>query len=449
MQRKGAWTTVWPPVTLATMAGMLLKEGVEVRLNDCIVEDIGFKKLKDNIAVFKPDILVINTATASIYSDLLCARAAKEASPRIKTLALGLHVTMLPEEAFVMEPALDFIIRGEPEFCFMELVKVLAKGQEISAVKGLSYRKDGLVIHNQDRGFDEDLNDLAFPAWQLIDTRNYLLPLSAEPFLLVTTSKGCPYSCLFCPAKPFYGSKLRLRDYKKVVDEMEYVYKNFGVGQFLIWSESFTANREYVFDFCNEFSSRGIKLGWVCNSRVDKVDLEMLKVMKKAGCWMIGFGIESGSQEILDNSGKGATIKQAEEAVDRAKKAGMEVVAHVIFGLPGETLLSGKKTIAWLNKLKIDFIQVYCAVPWPSTPLYALARKNGWLKSSDWRLYEQNHCVLDTGTIKPKEVEYLRRLAVRKFYSSLKRLSKMALKVNSVKKLRLFIKTLREFLRWI
>ena len=449
MQRKGAWTTVWPPVTLATMAAMLLKEGIEVKLNDCIVEDISKAFLKSNIRQFNPDLLVINTATASIYSDLDCARIAKEIHPGIKTLAFGLHVTVLPDEAFSISPFLDYIIRGEPEFCIVELAKKLKEGDNnIDKIKGLSFRTGSRIQHNPDGDFREDLNKLTFPAWQLINVKNYLLPLSGKPFLLITTSKGCSHSCLFCPAKPFYGSRLRLRDVKIVVDEMEYIEKQFNVKDFLIWSESFTESRDYVVNLCNEIINRNLYISWVCNSRVDKIDLELLKFMKKAGCWMIGYGVESGNQQVLDNSNKGITIEQIENAVNLAKKAGIEVTAHMIFGLPGETLQTGLDTIKWLNELDVDFVQAYCAVPWPSTPLYLLAKRENWFISKEWELFEQNRSVMDIGTITPHEVEFLRRKAFRMFYLSPRFILKALSKIRSINTVRFIIKMLKEFSTW-
>lgn len=449
MQRKGAWTTVWPPVTLATMAAMLLRQAIEVKLNDCTVDSTDFTALKKNIAEFKPDLLVINTATASIDSDLMCARLAKETDAQIKTLAFGLHVTVLAEEVFLQEPSLDYVIRGEPEFCLLEVVKALEHSLSLEAIKGLSYRDKISIRHNVDRGFDDDLNTLPFPDWQFINTRNYLLPLSNEPFLLVTTSKGCPHSCIFCPAKPFYGSRLRLREPKIIVDEMQYVKGRFGVSNFLIWSESFTEQRSHVVELCEEIIGRQLGVSWVANSRVDKVDPSLLALMKRAGCWMIGYGVESASQAVLDASAKNIKVVQIEQAVQWAKQAGLQVTAHVIFGLPGETLKTGEHTIQWLKKLPVDFAQIYCAVPWPSTPLYRIAKEKNWIVTDNWELFEQNYSVLDIKSIAPKQVEYLRRKAMREFYLYPGRFFKLLGKIIREGKVVFFLKAAKEFLSWL
>jgi len=450
MQRKGAWTTIWPPITLATAAAMLLKEDIEVKLSDCIAEGMSFGQLKLALRKFNPDLVVINTATASIYSDLSTAKLTKDVCPQAKTLALGLHVTVLPDEAFVLSAQLDFVIRGEVEFCLLDVAKKLKEGNgNLAEIKGLSYRDGEGIHHNQERPFDGDLNTLPFPAWGLINTGNYTLPFSGEPFLLVTTSKGCLNACVFCPAKPFYGKRLRFRDYRIVAEEMAYVGKQFGVRHFLIWSESFTESREYVISLCDEILKRKLNVSWVCNSRVDKVDLEMLLLMKQAGCWMIGYGVESGNQDILDTNKKGVTVTQIEQAIALAKKAGLEVTAHIIFGLPGETMQTGLETIRWLNKLDIDYAQIYCAVPWPSTPLYHIAKEKGWLVTNNWELYEQNNCILDTKSIKPREVEYLRARALGSFYLSPKRMANILKKINSFRKARLLFDAIKEFLSWL
>lgn len=449
MQRKGAWTTVWPPVTLATIAAMLRNEGMEVKLDDCSVEAAGFGDIKARIAAYRPQLLVINTATASVLSDLRCAALAKDASAGTLAACIGIHVTSLPDEAFRLEPQMDFVIRGEPEQCVIELARAIRAGAGFGDIRGLSYKDGGAIRHNQPRGFEACLDALPFPAWDLIDTRKYRLPLSDRPFLLVTTSKGCPHSCLFCPAKPYYGERLRLRDYRKVVDEMVFVKERFGVEDFLVWSETFTEDRGYALNFCAEIAARRLSVRWVANSRVDKVDPELLAAMKKSGCWMVGYGVESGVQEILDKSAKGVTVGQIRDAILQAKRAGLLVTAHVMFGLPGETKETARESVDFICSQDLDFVQAYCAVPWPSTSLYRLAKEKGWLAHEDWELFEQNNCVLDTGMIRPAEVLAARRLLMRRFYGSPKRILRMLRLAGGMKNILRLLGLAREFSTWI
>jgi len=172
--------------------------------------------------------------------------------------------------------------------------------------------------------------------------------------------------------------------------------------------------------------------------------------MKRAGCWMIGYGIESINQQILNNVNKNTSLSQIEEAISLSKTADLEVTAHIIFGLPGETMQTGLNTINWLiNTNNIDFAQIYCAVPWPSTALYKLAKEKGWLTTQNWKLYEQNNYIMDIGSIAPKQVEYLRSRAIIRFYLSPRRIVRILKKINSLKKIRMFTKTFFEFLGWI
>ncbi len=450
MQRRGAWTTLWPPITMATMAALLQRHGHTVALSDCIAENLDTRRLAQRIGAFEPDLVVINTATASIYADLQTSALSKDTWAAARTAVFGIHVTVLPEEAFGFTPQLDFVIRGEPEFCLSELAGALAAGTaDLGGITGLSWRSKEKILHNPNRGFSQSLEDLPPPAWELIDISNYRVPLSGEPFLLVTTSKGCPHECLFCPAKPYYGSRLRLRPVSAVVDEIAYVQKRFAVNSFLIWSESFTEERAFVVAFCQALIERRIKISWVCNSRVDRVDRELLLLMKKAGCWMIGYGIESWDQGVLDRNKKGVTLGQIQEAIAAAQEAGLLITAHVIFGLPGETKASARQTIKRLRASPVDFAQIYCAVPWPSTGLYHLARTNGWLATDNWERFEQNYSVMRTETLTCRQIEALRRSAMRAFYLSGRRIAGVLSRIDSPRKLGLFLRALREFLGWL
>lgn len=449
MQRKGAWTTVWPPISLASCASLLIEKGFEVKLNDCIVEDIDIEGMKTIVAEFKPDLVVINTATASIENDLAIARHVKEVWRHARTAVIGIHVSVLPDDCLKMETALDYIIRGEPEWTTAELSAAIRGDKDLSKIDGISCRIDDKIVHNKDRKFIEDLDILPFPAWHLIRPENYPLPFSNKPFLLVTTSKGCPHNCVFCPAKPYYGRKVRLRSPQKVVDEMEWVKECFNVDEFLIWSESFTHNKDFAHSICDEILQRNLKIRWVCNSRVDTIDLDLLTKFREAGCWMIGYGVESGNQEVLNKSRKGVTIEQTRKAVKWAQKAGLEVTAHVIFGLPGETSHTANQTITFIKELDVEFAQFYCAVPWPSTDLYVAARKEGWLKTTDWSMLEQNYSVLNYQTITAEEIMQFRRKAIRQFYLRPKTVYRTLRRIRGPKEAKNFAKMLWEFKTWI
>lgn len=449
MQREGAWTAVWAPISLAEIGALLLKEGFEVKLHDCIVEGIEIARLKEIISDFKPGLIICNTSTPSIESDLKVAAVAKEISPEIRVAFFGIHVSALPDDCFRLEPKIDYLIRGEPEITALELTRCLKDQQSLPGIDGLSYQSEEKIIHNRDREPIKDLDSLPYPAWQLVETDKYLLPFTNRPFLLVSVGRGCPFNCTFCAAKTYYGERLRLPSVKRVVDELTWIKNRFRVSDFLFWAESFTINKEFAEAVCDEIIKRGLKIKFVVNSRVTGVDQELMQKLKKAGCWMIGYGIESGDQRILDNVDKGITIEDIKKAVKMSKEFGLEVTGHVIFGLPGETKETMERTLKFCIDLDLEFAQFYCAVPFPGSRLYEEALQKGWIKDFSWPNFEQNFCVLDYGTLSAKEIMDFRNRAFRRFYLRPKMILKTLGRIRSVGEFKALFNMLKDFLTWI
>ena len=445
MQRAGAWTAVWTPISLATCAAVLRRRGHHVRLRDCIVENIDFARLSHIIASFRPQLLVFNAVTPALVSDLSTARFAKAVDPTILCAAIGIHGTALPQETLETEPALDCVVRAEPEMTVAEL----ADGGDRSAVAGISWRADGAIRHNPDRPFLRDLDELPLPAWDLIRTSLYRMPFSGERFLLVGTGRGCPHRCTFCADRAYYGNRLRLRSPGSVADELERNLRDFGVRDFLFWSESFTLSRRFAAEVAQEIARRELDLRWVCNSRVDHVDRELLELFRRAGCWMIGYGIESGVQRILDGVRKGATVEQARAAVAAAHAAGLSVTGHCVLGFPGETRADILQTIRFARELQLDFAQFYCAVPFPGSELYDEARQAGWISTDDWSRFEQNFSVLNTPQLSAQEIMELRRDAYRRFYLRPALVVRTLKQTRSLRQFGRLAGSVKDFLTWV
>lgn len=414
MQRAGAWTAVWAPISLALTGAMLESDGHEIKLVDCIVENISGEQLKKITADFNPHLAVLNTATPSISHDLATASIIKSAAPKSKTVAFGIHVTVLTDDSFSLEKGkkLDGVVRGEPEAAIRDLVH---NRLEFAGVSGFSWRKGDEIVHEADRA-PIDMNELPTPAWHLIKQDRYIMPFTNRRFLLVATGRGCPYHCTFCADTAFYGRKLRLRNPDTVALEIEEITRRFGIRDFLFWSESFTLDRNYALSVCKNIVNRGLHVGIVVNSRVDNVDMELLTALKEAGCWIIGYGVESGSDEILKSMRKGTTTEQTSRALEMTAKAHIGAVAHCVLGYPGETEKDVLRTIELVKRLKLDFAQFYCAVPFPGSKLYEEAKLNGWLTTTDWSRFEQNYSVLDTPWLKAQRVMELRTQAFKEFY---------------------------------
>ena len=444
MQRMGAWSSLWPPLSLALTAAVLRRSGHEVRLIDAVAETVPLAAVFERASAFAPDWCIVNTATPSIAGDVATAAAVTAAVPQCRTALIGIHPTALPDDTLQLSPAVTAVIRGEPEAAALDL----ASGEPLAGIPGISYRAANGIAHNPDRPPIANLDMLPYPAWDLIDRRHYRLPLSGQSFLLAATGRGCPFNCAFCADHVYYGRQLRRFSPRRIVDELEHDLTEYSIDQFLFWAESFTLDRQHALAVADEITRRGLKIGWVCNSRTDQVDLAMLQVFRRAGCWMIGFGLESGSQRVLDLMGKGATIDQSRQAVQWARQAGLQVTGHMMLGYPGETRSELLQTAAFARALALDYVQFYTAVPFPGSALYEQARRCGWLVTDDWRYYEQNYGVLRTGQLTPRMVESLRRSAYRRFYLRPSQLLRTAARLRTWTAWRQALRALAGFGDW-
>ncbi len=435
MQRKEMWSSLWPPTSLAYTAAVLRKDGHEIEAWDCIASDISKEAFFSASYESLPRLTIVNTSTPTIESDMDFVRGVKGMFPETIVAVIGIHPSALPHDC--IEAGADIAVIGEPENSARVIAKAIEEGS--NSYEGASFAKkddNGDITVSLENSFGVDLDLVPFPAWDLFDLSKYLMPgkdMRPKRFLTVTPSRGCPYSCSFCNAASYYGKKTRFRDPKKIVDEIEHNMTEFGIRDFLIWTESFTLDKERAKGICDEIIRRGIRADWVCNSRTDAVSPELLSKMKEAGCWMISFGIESGSQMILDRAKKGASVEDSERAVAITRKAGLKTVAHTIIGLPGETEESVAETSKLLNRIKTDFAQFYLAVPFPGSDLYTEARREGWIEDgAEWIDFEQTRSVMNIPTMTAVCAVRLKNKAYLSHYLNIPRIIRI-LKGSSIK----------------
>ncbi len=416
-QEQGAWSTLWPPITLATAGAMLASHGHQVEILDCAAQDISRSDLLNRIHKGNYGLVAWSTATPSIRSDLALADEIRELSTDAKTAVLGIHVTARADSCLKQTRFLDVVIRNEPEASLAALADGLDQGGDLAHIPGISYKAgDARVCHNPPRPLIRDLDTLPFPAWHLLDLERYKLPLIGEKFLMLSPVRGCPFPCTFCTARTYYGKGLRRRSAPKMADEIVHDMNSFGITHFFIWADTFTADRNYVMAFCREIRERGLNIRWTCNSRVDTVDQEILETMAEAGCWMISYGIESGSQKVLNETGKRITLNQSREAVNMANHAGIRVAGHFVLGFPGETRETLRQTLNFALSLDVEVAQFYCAVPFPGSPLYEQASVHGWIEGKDFEEFRQDHAVMELPGLPPALVNDFRKKAYLRFY---------------------------------
>ncbi len=430
-QEAGVWSTLWPPVTLATAGAILEDKNFVVTILDCPAQGITLQSLLLKIKNNNYAIIAWATATPTIKSDLKLADDFKHINPETKTVVFGTHVTVLADKCLTESPGLDFVIRNEPEVTLSYLASCIETGGKFKDIEGISFKdENGRIHHNNRRPFLPDLDCLPFPAWHLLDLNKYRLPLVGKKFLILSPIRGCPFPCTFCTAKTYYGKKIRKKSIGRLMEEIEYISERFGINQFFIWADTFTAQKTYVMQFCQAIIDRKLNIGWTCNSRVDTVDPEVLNKMSKSGCWMISFGMESSNQKALDIAQKKITVKQSYQSSKMAMEAGLKVAGHFVLGLPGDNEEALKETIKFADKLDLDIAQFYCAVPFPGSPLYNWALNNGMIDNVEFELFSQNNAVMNLPDLPASLVNSYKKKAFYKFYMKPNRLFKLLIMVR-------------------
>lgn len=445
MQSVNSWAAIWPPLTLAILASIAKKYGA-VRLIDWNVETLSLEAMLREVVDFKPDMLVSCPTFPSIDSDAYFSKKIKDACPHTVTLGFGMFFTLLEEASLRDTEGYDVAIYGEPEVTFEEFLSTYAASGKIAPMQGLIWREGSQIKKGGQRPFIQNLDTIPEASRDLFKTEKYRLPHNGHPFTLVNVARGCPYSCTFCTANIYYGKKLRHHSVAYVINEIEHCIQDYGIRDFLFWEEVFTLDKPFGIALCDEILKRKLDISWMTTTRADLVDEEIIKKMKAAGCMLLGLGIESCSQEILDNAKKNETVEQIVAAVNLCKKNNLPTMGHFIFGLPGETEATAQKTISYIVMLGLDYMQCYCAVPIPKTPLGQMALEKGWVTAQSWSQYDYGgSSVMNIGTVSPDDVNRYRRIAFRKFYLRPKFILKQLLTVTS---LRQFMQA-ANFLKWM
>jgi anaerobic magnesium-protoporphyrin IX monomethyl ester cyclase len=404
----------FPPLGLGYLAAVLEKNHYEVDVIDCQASRLSYEDFRREISKRQPTIVGITATTRLYKSALQIAKIAKETCPNCLTILGGSHPTFWDENALQECPELDIIVRKEGENTLLELVQRLEAGKSIHDVLGTTLRKDGKIVKNPDRPYIENLDELPFPArhlWPLEDLRKI------EDVFYLTTSRGCIYWCEFCAAVRMFGRKFRMRSIKNVLDELEFLNKTYDATNFTFCDDAFTVDQARTEELCDEILNRGLKIKWNCGTRVDMVTKDLLQKMKDAGCVSVWFGVESGSQDVLDEMRKGISPEQTIKAVGWVRELGLKPAPNVLLGFPGETKESALRTIKFAQKISPDDVAYYnIATPLPGTPLYDRVKENGWLKTTDFDKYDCKTPVFETPMLSSKDLSELYEKAFRSFY---------------------------------
>ena len=417
--RRSRERTIWPQTSLAMLASVFEEDNVKIV--DCIAEEISYISLFKIMQDFSPDWVVFNPVSSTFTHDCIVAHYGK--SLGAKTVAISPHTKALREESLERFKSIDYAVdytKGgtEPEYNLREL---------ISGIKSDGTHFETLPPARQD----------------LLPISKYSLPFIGSGYTFVVTSRGCPWKCIYCRQTVMNESKVRFRPVETVIEEI----RKYKLQNIAFHADTATMNKRWIYDFCDQVEKLPFKVRIVTNSRVDTVDYDMLKRMRSAGFWMVCFGVESGDDKVLAMNKKEATVGQARKAVRESKKAGLKVWGYFMLGMYGDTRESMERTIKLSLSEPFDIVNFAISAPYPGTEWGDIAEREGWMVDKRWEAYDQNYSAQVS---QPEcDIELVRntqRMAYFRWYFS-KRGIKFLLNGFRPEYFNYFIQTIKDHLR--
>jgi anaerobic magnesium-protoporphyrin IX monomethyl ester cyclase len=469
--RRSRENMIWPQMELAQMAAMLMPD-YTVEIIDANALRMSWPEFEARLKELRPRFYLTQVTAPTLTNDMYGAFLAR--SLGAITIGFGTHVTPMPRETLEQFPALDFVLRGEPELTLRELMDTVmvvnglwkvADGKllradgaladenghlaymmkdadpmwvptwlletdeaplpddrmrltsaHLSAIRGLAWRMNNEARVNWDRPFIRNLDDLPIPAHHLLPFDKYRIPAVKGPYTFIVTSRGCTAGCKYCIKHVSYQFSIRLRTPENIMEELR-VLKNLGIKHVHMYADLFTVNRDQVVNLCKLMIQENLGLSWTCNSRVDYVDEEMLQLMGKSGCTYISWGIESANEQILKKAAKGYRLEQAPRALKWAHAAGIKNWGYFIIGLPGETEETIQQTIKFSKDLPLDIALFHVAAPYPGTPFFFEVLENNWFRpGTQWEQVDMDKStVLDYQGLTAEQLEYWQKRAFREW----------------------------------
>jgi anaerobic magnesium-protoporphyrin IX monomethyl ester cyclase len=420
-EREDVLGTTKPPYTLALTAALLREAGADVRLIDATAERLS---IDDMIARldrehFAPTLILFPTTTPTLDADVAAVARVKQRYG-VPMFCFGPHASTAPAESMARATLVDGMFVGEPEDAMLQLA-LLPSIDRAGEVSSLTWRTAaGAVVPHRAHGSFTRFPTMPYPAWDLLALDRYALPLVNKRYVIVETSRGCPYACDFCVAPIHQGHKFRERNAKTLVDEIERTHRELGVDFFYLWGDTVTLNVKSFSAFCDELIARKLPIQWFGNARADNLtDPAFVHRLKQSGCWMLALGIESESDEVRKDMVKRLERQKIEAAFKNMRQAGIRSFAFFIFGYPGETPATMDQTIDYAIALDPDFANFYPAVPYPGTALYEKSVRDALLPAEaaqDWAKMEYSYYLLRGNGLNEQMVMDAINRAKRRFF---------------------------------
>jgi anaerobic magnesium-protoporphyrin IX monomethyl ester cyclase len=389
-----------PPLSLSYLAAVLAQEGIEVKILDFLVTHYHPKRLRRELEEYRPQLVGATCVTLNYPIARRMLRVCKTFAPHIFTVIGGPHVTFALEETLLKSPWVDAVVIGEGERTLIELARAVAEDKDTRHIPGIAFADGGRVVKTSARGLIENLDQLPLPARELLPMARYR---ALNMPCTVITSRGCPYSCIFCSGHRMFGPRVRFRSPGLVVDEIERLQRDFGLAKINIVDDTFTLNHNHTRAVCQEMLRRNLQMKWSVFARVDRISEDLAQLMNRAGCDWVLFGVESADEGILKTIKKGTTPEDVRRGVKIAAEAGINVFNSFIFGLPGESWDTAHKSLAFGDELYQKYGAKYgfhMLSPLPGTEIYERAEDYGIrILSQNWARYNANEPITETATM--------------------------------------------------
>ncbi len=406
------------PILMGYSSARLRKAGHKVKYIDAVLDKLDYKDVNKLIKDFNPDIIFLETVTPSINFDYKYIKELKNFF-NVKIIASGPHVSYFGVQSLKECPEIDAIIKNDYDTRIVEVVESLGKKDKLKKIPAIAFHINGEHFDTGHHYFYPDLDELPFPDRETIPLTKYGEAFYNKwPFTNMLTTRGCPNNCNYCiTANVMEGQKWRERSIDNVIAEIKELIEVYGVKEINFDDATFNMSKKRVMDFCQAVLDNNLKFLWICNARVKPLDEEMLSAMRKAGCKLIRYGVESADQRVLDYMGKNITPDEVRRAFKLTKKAGILSLGGFMFGFPVDTRKTIEKTINFMKELKPDMIQASIPMPYPGTRMYEQVKIANQFVFKEWEEFDMTHGpVVQVDDIPRKEFKTILSRVYKEFY---------------------------------
>jgi len=401
------------PFYLAYAAALLKRHGFNIEIIDAIAEEISYKRFIQKVKSIKPQLIVAETSTVSLKHDL---NFLKNFNGLASIALCGPDINIAAPEFLAKFDFIDYVLFGEYEATLLDLVNGLSETRNLQHIYGLVHRNNGDIIKNEPRTLITDLDWLPWPLREALPIKKYNdapgdIP---SPCGSMWASRGCPFKCSFClwPQVMYSGNSYRPRKVVNVVDEMEYLVKKMGFKSIYFDDDTWNIGRGRILSFCDELLNRDFRIPWAIMARAELMDEKLLERLRHAGLFAVKYGVESASQQLLNNISKGTDLKRVEDIIKYTKYLGIRTHLTFTFGLPAENKHTIRETINYAIKMDPTSVQFSLATPFPGTRFYEQMEKGGYILTKNWEKYDGNHrSVIKTDALSAKQLQKAKKTA--------------------------------------